>query len=153
GGYYGYHVWQWNQAHIATDDAYLTTHIVQISPQVSGKVTKVFVKENQLVHAGELLAIIDDSTFRSQVEKAQADLASAKAALKTAESNVRLTSATGDAQIAQAQGGVSTAQSSIGVAEAGVNQSDAAIDNARAAVARATNDVQTANATIAASKA
>ncbi|MEO6908146.1 MAG: biotin/lipoyl-binding protein [Abditibacteriaceae bacterium] len=152
-GMFGYHYWQWSADHASTDDAYLAGDIVPISPQVSGQLTKVMIRSNQVVQRGELMMVIDDSTYRAAVEQAKADLQSAIAAWQSAQKNVMLTSATGAAQIAQAAGGVAAAQSGVGVAKANVDQSNSSINNASAALAGSRNAVQTAHSAIIAAQA
>jgi membrane fusion protein (multidrug efflux system) len=143
--------WVWNylafaRTHASTDDAYLTTDIVQITPQVIGNITQVLVKENQTVQAGQLLVTLDDSTYRTAVAQARADLAQAQAAAQGASSNVGLTAQTGSAQIEQAQGIVGQADSAISGAQADVERARAGIANAQAGVAGAQANVQTAQA-------
>jgi len=61
----------------ATEDAYIKGRTTVISPQASGYVTKVLVKDYQLVTEGDLLVQIDDAIYRQQLEaaKAQVDVA------------------------------------------------------------------------------
>ncbi len=47
---------------------------VVVRPQVDGQLTFVSFKEGELVHAGQVLASIDNSTYRSQLEQAQSQL-------------------------------------------------------------------------------
>ena len=152
-GVFGYRYWRWSADHASTDDAYLTGDIVQISPQVTGQLAKVMVHDNQVVQRGELMMVIDDSTYLTAVEQAKADLQSATAAWQSAQKSVLLTSATGAAQVAQAAGGVAAAQSSVGVARANVDESKSSINNAKAALAGSRNAVQTAQSAIIAAKA
>src|SRR5262249_26985659 len=51
----GVRYWHFSSTHVATDDATLASDVTQVSPQVSGTVSKVLVRDNQLVKAGELL--------------------------------------------------------------------------------------------------
>src|SRR5690242_10864066 len=47
-------VWWLNARHYeTTDDAFIDTHIVHLSPQVSGRVTRVYVNDNQQVSKGQ----------------------------------------------------------------------------------------------------
>lgn len=153
GGIWGFRYWQWSQVHVATDDAYLTGDIVQISPEVTGQLTKVLVHSNQKVQRGELMLVMDDALYRADVQKAKANLAAAVAAWHSAEKSVLLTSATGDAEQAEAVGEVAAAQSGVGVAKAVVDQSKSSIKNAKAALAGSHNEIQTAKAAISASQA
>lgn len=70
-----------------TDDAFIDTHIVQISPQIAGQVIRIYVADNQLVRAGQPLVDIDprDPTARlnqllAQAAQADTQIAQARAA-------------------------------------------------------------------------
>ncbi len=148
GAIYGYHFWRYITTHADTDDAYLTTDVIQISPQVSGTVEKVYVEDNQYVKKGDLLVLLDDSTFRAAYEQAKANLDAAIAAAKGAGVNVALTSETGNAQIMQAEGGLGQAKSGILAAHANTLAAQAAVKSAQANAASAQAAVQTAQATL-----
>lgn len=148
-GVVGYNHYRYAQWHVATDDAYLTSDVVQITPQVAGRLTKIAVTDNQLVRAGQTLALLDNATYASAVEEARANLGIAEAAENAALQNVRLISNTTASQILQAQGGVEEAQSSIGAAQSGVTQSRAGEVNAQAAIVAARDNARASEAAIA----
>ena len=52
----------------------LSLHSVVIRPQIDGILTKLLVKEGQLVKAGDLLATIDDRSIRASLDQAKAQL-------------------------------------------------------------------------------
>ena len=56
---------------------------VEIRTKVSGFITKLCVQEGQVVKAGQLLFVIDNTTYQAQVRQAQAALNSAKVQLNT----------------------------------------------------------------------
>lgn len=58
---------------------------VAIYPQISGRIVKVLVKEGQKVDVNQVLFQIDDVTYRSAFEAAQADLEMTKAGVETAK--------------------------------------------------------------------
>ena len=58
---------------------------VQIRPKVSGFITKVCVQEGQAVKPGQLLFVIDNTTYQAAVRQAQASVNSAKSQLNTAK--------------------------------------------------------------------
>ncbi len=57
---------------------------VEIRPQVSGYLSRIFVDEGDYVRAGQVLFKIEDRIFQEQLRSAQATLVSANAALATA---------------------------------------------------------------------
>ncbi len=58
----------------ATDDAYLQSNIVFISPRVQGYVTRIAIDDNQAVKQGDVLVTIDDSDYQAKVLQAQANV-------------------------------------------------------------------------------
>ncbi|MEJ6008896.1 HlyD family secretion protein [Novosphingobium aquae] len=63
--------------YVETDNAQLQAGKVMIAANVSGKVVAVEVKENQFVHAGDVLFRIDPSDFQAGVASAEAQLSGA----------------------------------------------------------------------------
>ncbi|WP_080779850.1 efflux RND transporter periplasmic adaptor subunit [Chryseobacterium phocaeense] len=58
---------------------------VEIRPQVTGYLSKIFVDEGDYVNAGQALFKIEDQIFREQMKSAQASLITAQANLSTAK--------------------------------------------------------------------
>ena len=56
----------------STDDAYVETTTVSVSPKVSGQIVKVLVKDNQAVKAGDVVAVIDKIDYQVKLEQATA---------------------------------------------------------------------------------
>jgi HlyD family secretion protein len=54
--------------------------LVNISPEVSGEIIELPVKEGQVIHKGELLLRIKPDTYRAQVEEQEAALSGARSA-------------------------------------------------------------------------
>lgn len=71
-------MWLTSGKTVTTDNAYVKQDVVSISPEVSGLIASVAVKENQEVKAGDVLFTIDPTPFRIALAKADADLASAQ---------------------------------------------------------------------------
>ena len=81
----------------STDDAYVETTTVNVSPKVSGQIEEVFVKDNQFVKEGDLVATIDDADYKVKLEQADSayeklklDQSNAKANLTASESSIAL---------------------------------------------------------------
>jgi len=64
--------------YVSTDDAYVQADTVAVSSDVAGRVVGVDVKDNQHVTAGQVLIRLDQRPFRTAVEQAKAQLASAR---------------------------------------------------------------------------
>ncbi|WP_210712376.1 efflux RND transporter periplasmic adaptor subunit [Pseudomonas sp. MWU349] len=67
----------------------LSLHSVVIRPQVDGILTRLLVKEGQLVKTGDLLATIDDRSIRANLDQARAQLAQNQAQLQVAQINLK----------------------------------------------------------------
>jgi membrane fusion protein (multidrug efflux system) len=85
--------WYLHRDSISTDNAYVGAHIVQISAQVSGPVTEVFISDNQVVKKDEPLFKIDPEPFRLAVSKTGAQMQQSLAELKHAKDNAQRTTA------------------------------------------------------------
>lgn len=145
---FGVKTWSFNSVHATTDDAYITTDVVPITPKIQGSVVDIPAKENRHVNKGDLLVQLDDSTYRADLDQAEANLAVAKAGAQGANATVGLTQATGAAQIAEAQGGVAQSSSDIGSATAGIEQARAATLTAEAGVGNARAQQISAQSTV-----
>jgi membrane fusion protein, multidrug efflux system len=80
-------VWSWleNSSHYeSTDDAFIDTHIVHVSPQIAGRVVRVLVNDNQLVKPGSLLVEIDAGNAQTGLAQVQAQQLQAEAQLQQA---------------------------------------------------------------------
>jgi membrane fusion protein (multidrug efflux system) len=80
---------------VSTDDAYVNGHVTFVAPRVRGQVARVLVDDNNRVHKGDLLVELDKEPFRDAV-------AVKKAAVDTAQADLRAASATARGIEAQA---------------------------------------------------
>lgn len=90
----------------STDNAYIAQDTVSISPDVSGRIVKVNVRENQRVNAGDVLFEIDPEPYRIALEQANAAIATAKVDVSTKATDTGSAAAdieSADADIALAQ--------------------------------------------------
>ncbi|WP_432735909.1 HlyD family secretion protein [Maridesulfovibrio sp. FT414] len=71
--------------HESTDDAFIDTHVVSISPRVPGHVSEVHIADNQRVSTGDVIAEIDSRDYQVALQIAQARMESANATVKEAE--------------------------------------------------------------------
>jgi len=106
-------VW-WLEARnwVSTDDAFIEAHMVQVSPQVAGRVARVLVDDNEEVKAGQPLLEIDPADFKAKLDQAAADQQSAAGKLAQAQAQLTVSKANLDEAIAM-----------VGVAEANANNS------------------------------
>lgn len=144
-GFFAYRYWRHSQLFLSTDDAYVGANTVQVSAQVSGPVTRVYVQNNQHVKAGEPLFDIDPTPFQLAVNKAQAQLALAEQGVAQQQAAI----AAARAQVAQRQAELQNAEDNYHRTEALVAQNFMS----RAAGVTARTQVATAQASVAAAQA
>ena len=100
-----------------TDDAQVNGHLIQVSSRINGQVAKVYVEENQVVKAGDLIAELDPSDYQVAVENAEAALASARANAAAANVNVPIVTVNTGSNLRSADADVSGTQASVAQAE------------------------------------
>ena len=80
----GWWLWNYYMQSPWTRDGKVRAEQVSITPQVSGSISALLVKDNQFVHAGDVLFRIDETPFHIAVLNAQAQLAKAQSDLAKA---------------------------------------------------------------------
>jgi len=134
----------------STDNAYIQQDAVSISPDVSGRIVQVNVKENQRVKAGDILFVIDPEPYRIALEQANAaiatarvdvstkatDTGSAAADIESANADIALAQATYERQNALWKKGFTT-KASLDAAQHEVLAAKARLATARVAAQRA----------------
>ena len=99
---FGYHWWSEGRFLEETDDAYIGGNVTVVAPKVAGYIARLEVTDNQLVHAGDVLARLDDRDYKAALAKADGAVAAAQAAL----ANLDATRELQQAVIGQARAGV-----------------------------------------------
>ena len=77
----GLALWQHYMQEPWTRDGRVHADVIRIAPDVSGLVTNVAVRDNQLVHRGDLLLSIDAQRYRDAVAQAKAAVAAQEVTL------------------------------------------------------------------------
>jgi multidrug resistance efflux pump len=75
-----------------TRDGQVRVQVADIVPQVSGQIVNLLVQDNQYVHKGELLYVIDQGDYKVAQELSEADVASKLADLEVKRIGLRGTS-------------------------------------------------------------
>lgn len=104
----------------STDNAYVQGDIAVLSPRIEGNVAAIAVADNQPVHAGDPLILLDPRDWQARLDQAKAALGEAQAAVTTVRR-----------QVAQQHSTIEAAAAAIVQAQA--EQARAAADASRAA--------------------
>jgi membrane fusion protein (multidrug efflux system) len=86
--WYGLKLFISARSNIETDNAFIEAHVVPVSAKVSGTVSRVLVKDNQLVKRGDLLLEIDPQDYKLQITKAAAGVGMAENEQSSAQMKV-----------------------------------------------------------------
>ncbi|MEA2731563.1 MAG: hypothetical protein QOF70_6038 [Acetobacteraceae bacterium] len=90
--------WLWSRYETApwTRDGHVYADVVRVSPDISGLVTEVAVHDNEQVHKGQLLFVVDRPRYTDALAQANAAIASARATLEQARRVARRDRALGN---------------------------------------------------------
>ncbi len=133
-------IWYYRQAlpYESTDNAFIEGRIVQIAPRIPGGIVELLVEDNQAVHKGDPLCVIQPADYEAQLAQAQASRDFSKARLDGALLGLDLTkistSTTVDATTAALEGHkaqVQVAKNKIAQAEAQLNSAKANLEQQR----------------------
>ena len=80
----GWRLWVYYEEAPWTRDARISADIVGVTPDVSGLVSEVKVRDNQMVHRGDLLFVVDPARFDLALRQAEAVVASRLSTLQQA---------------------------------------------------------------------
>src|SRR5580704_12694772 len=154
GGGFGTQWWLNGRYLISTDDAYVRAHNTTLASKISGYVQSIPVDDNATVHAGDVIATIDNGDYKlaadaarekaatqeatvdrigRQVIAQQANVEQAKAQLVSAEAAAKRTQLELDRQQALAAQKFAS-QQTLEQAQANRDQAAAAVDSAQASI-------------------
>ncbi len=128
GGTWGYTKYNHGLHHEETDDAQIDANISPVIPRISGYITEIRVKDNQQVHKGDTLIVLDNRDELIRLEQANAALEGSRGNLVVANATTSASVASGSTYVAN----VSVAEAQIEEAKVNVwraNQDFARYEN------------------------
>src|SRR5215470_18481716 len=81
GAWQGYRWWTDGRFMVWTDDAYVSAKTATLAAKVPGYVASLNVEDNAPVHAGDIIATIDDGDYKLAVDAAREKVATQQAAV------------------------------------------------------------------------
>ncbi len=82
-------MWQAYMASPWTRDATVRVYVVSLAPEVAGRIVELPVADNQFVHKGDLLMVVDPTDYAIAVSSAQAQVDQAKANMENDQLKAR----------------------------------------------------------------
>ena len=125
-----------------TDDAEIDGNLSPIGSRIEGTVLKVYVDNNQVVHAGDPLVDLDPSDNKVKLELALAQFAQAQSGLLGARPSVSITEVQNSTNIVAARAEVESAKASVAAAERELDRVMAQVTLQQAGNERAQNDIE-----------
>jgi membrane fusion protein (multidrug efflux system) len=122
---FGYHWWTVGRFMVSTDDAYVRAYNTTLGAKVAGYVERIAVEDNSYVHAGDVIATIDDGDYRLAV-------ASARDKVSTQQATVERIGR----QIAAQQANVEQAKAQLASSEAASKRAQLELDRQQALAAK-----------------
>jgi multidrug resistance efflux pump len=143
--YAGWQLWRHYEVEPWTRDGRVKAYVVQVAPDVTGQVTKVYVHDNQRVAQGEPLFEIDRARFELALRQAEAQVTAAQAALAQASRENKRNTQLDDLVSAETreQGQTRTDQARAALAQAEVNRDTAKLNLERSHVVSAVDGIVT----------
>ncbi len=143
--YAGWQLWRHYEVEPWTRDGRVKAYVVQVAPDVTGQVTKVYVHDNQRVTTGEPLFEIDRARFELALRQSEAQVVAAQAALAQAQRENKRNTQLDDlvSQETREQGQTRTDQARAALAQAEVNRDTARLNLARTRVVSAVDGIVT----------
>jgi multidrug resistance efflux pump len=84
----GWQAWQYYMGAPWTRDGTVRAYVVKIAPQVAGEIVKLPIADNEFVHKGDLLMLIDPRNYSIAVRQAQAAVEQAHAVAENANAEM-----------------------------------------------------------------
>jgi len=127
-----------------TDDASVRANLIEIAPEVSGRLIQLPVKDNAFVKKGDLLFVIDPRPYEYALQMALSDQAALENQIIDQKRRIAAQNSAAEAAqnaVRQAKTGIQTAGSGVDEAKAAVSRAQAAVVAAEAQLQLATNDL------------
>jgi membrane fusion protein (multidrug efflux system) len=144
----GYYLWKYLNTYETTDDAQIDGHIDAISGRINGNVIAVLAEDEQFVKAGDVLVRVDPRDYQVAMDKADADLHDAEAALESSRIDVPITTTntasllkTATSSRADAAAFVVGAQRQLAAARDRLESAQALVRDQEATVKKTSDDV------------
>jgi multidrug resistance efflux pump len=143
--YAGSQMWRHYEVEPWTRDGRVKAYVVQVAPDVTGQVTKVYVHDNEHVAAGAPLFEIDRARFELALRQAEAQVIAARAALAQAQRENKRNTQLDDlvSQETREQGQTRSDQARAALAQAEVNRDTAKLNLERSHVVSAVDGIVT----------
>jgi multidrug resistance efflux pump len=92
-----------------TRDATVRAYVIKIAPEVAGRIADLPVADNQYVHTGDLLMLIDQTDYKDAVDRAEAAVQQEKANVQNVDAQI----AAQEAQISASQAHLDQEQAAL----------------------------------------
>jgi membrane fusion protein (multidrug efflux system) len=133
--------WRYARQFESTDDAFVEMHLGTVGARIDGTVTKVYVEDNQFVHAGDPLVDLDPRDNQVALDQATAMLNQAQSQVLAQQPNVPITKLENGTNVSTAEASLANAVAGLAAAENDQKSALARLTEAQANDAKAQADL------------
>jgi len=119
-----------------TDDAEVFANLIGIAPEVSGRIVKINVQDNQFVRKGDVLFEVDPIPYQYALDTARSQQAMLEGQIKDLERTITAQ----DSAVLSAQASTKSSQAKIASSNSAVEAAKANVDAAKAELSRTQAD-------------
>lgn len=128
--------WLWPRPAVLTLTGTVDGNEIVVGSQITARIARLAVEDGQSVHAGELIATLDQGVQSADVRAARDAILQAQASARQSQAQTALLAASLPAKLAQAEAQQQQSQAQVAQAHAQAQSAQAAWDRAQAAYKR-----------------
>ncbi len=134
-------LWNYLQSYEETDDAQIDGDIYAVTSRIGGSIKAVYVEDNQMVKAGQVLVDLDPSDYNVAVAQARASVNESRTQVAAVRPNVSITSLTTETTVSTSQVDIAAARANVAAAQRDYESAVAQIRQAEADQIKAQADL------------
>jgi len=113
----GFIFWNYLDSYESTDDAQIDGDIYAVTSRIAGTIKAVYVQDNQMVKAGQLLVELDPRDYENSLDQSKAALNESRSLVAVARPNVPITSQTTETTLSTSVTEIAEARAAVAGAE------------------------------------
>ena len=113
----GFKLWNYLDSYESTDDAQIDGDIYAVTSRIAGTIKAVYVQDNQLVKAGQLLVELDPRDYENSLDQSKAALNESRSLVAVARPNVPITTQTTETTLSTSATDIAGARAAVAGAQ------------------------------------
>lgn len=113
----GLRLWNYLDSYESTDDAQIDGDIYAVTSRIAGTIKAVYVQDNQMVKAGQLLVELDPRDYENSLDQSKAALNESRSLVAVARPNVPITTQTTETTLSTSATDIAGARAAVAGAQ------------------------------------